>query len=126
MFMKKKPTISTIKRRAFYESDDCISGQLIVTVTVECNQIDKDYRRNIKNCANFLKEAIYNIRVEFPQFTIDEWYVIAVLCYLRGSLEPIQEIKNLETKTWIEFKSRNIETSSEAEKIYLKSKRGIK
>jgi len=124
--MNKIPTRKTIRRRAFYESDESVNSFLILTMLEVCNQIDENYVEKVRDCANFLKEAIYNVRVEFPHFTIDEWYTIAVLCYIQNRITIIDEIKNTDTKTWIEFRHRNPEISSQAEKIYLKYKEDLR
>lgn len=109
-----------IKRKAYFFSDCSIPASVIIaSLAVLCNTDDIN---EVENCAECLKRAIYETRLEFPNMSIDEWYLVSIECYIR-SLNVIQEIKNTNTKTWVEYRSKNKKTSEISEKIFLLHKK---
>jgi hypothetical protein len=147
--MPQVPTVRSIKKKAWFYSCDSIPVQLLESILsyfdYNIKYEDKDRigitgfpkraiekynttrEKLIKNpyealdkCSEFLRDALYHVRINFPEMNILEWYLTTVSCYGIGGAEPIYIMRD-ETinQTWEEYKNNGFPSSKFAEEIIL-------
>ena len=152
--MPQVPTIRSIRKNAYLYSCESIPPQLLEAILshFEYDQNFEDENRvgiigfpkralekyqttreellkspyiALGKCADFLRDAIYHVRINLPQMNIGEWYLTSLACYGIGGAEPIYFMRDeTENQIWKEYLNKGYPGSEFAEDIFNRWKIG--